>query len=355
MGPQLVFFTFLISFAAAQNTDAKGNIVCAFPISGQYCILQRVLFYVLISFSIVVFWFRGFRWQWLVRGSFVTAMVYSAVASIHAIVLAAMNRRYQLVIDLDIFGTHCIITSSLVLLAPMLHFCKEQGKTAARGIVCVWGILVFLGTVSTTWVLHSVKRPSRVNPTCFSQAAQSLLDQCSCAGFKQSNSSLIRSPTELVAVPESRIFGYWFPVVSNGVSSISIALVFGTILLIHTWNLFEIHWCRGLRFKSRDATNSGQFLVKMLLALLASIGFGLNISPMEFYILQHSGLPTGEKYFSIGQWGPWASAVLVLISACSPQLEKQWWRKLKADQWRDMIRLKGFNIRDRNPHQPPAT
>lgn len=272
-------------------------------------------------------------------------MVYSAVASIHATVLAAMNQRYQQVIDLDIFGTHCIISSSLVLLAPMLHFCKEQGKTAARGIICVWGILVFLGTVSTSWVLHSVKRPSRVNPSCFSQTADSLLDQCSCAELKRSNSSLIRSNTELVAVSESRVFGHWFPLVSHGVSSISMALVFGTILLIHTWNLFEIHWYRGLKFRSRDATDSGQFLVRMVLALLASIGFGLNTSLMEFYILRHPGLPTGENYFAIGQWGPWTSAVLVLISACSPQLEKQWCRRLEAGQWRDMIRLKGFKIR----------
>ena len=192
-----------------------------------------------------------------------------------------------------------------------------------------------LGTAFTTWALHSVGRPSRIKPNCFSHTDEILIHQsqsavgnfdCSCAGFERSNSSLIRFPTELVAVPQSRIFGHWFLVVSNGVSSISTVLVIGTIILIHTWNLFGIRWDREqkiLRFKLRKRTTELLF-VKSMLGLLALLGFGLNICLTESYILQHPGLPTGENKFAIGQWSTWVNAVLVLISACFPQLDEKW-------------------------------
>jgi len=59
------------------------NVNCAWPISGQYCLLNRILFYVLLVFAVLMR-----RSPWLVAGALASALSYSGTAAIHALMRA---------------------------------------------------------------------------------------------------------------------------------------------------------------------------------------------------------------------------------------------------------------------------
>ena len=58
--------------------------LCAYPISGQYGFLNRLLFYLLMIFALLVR-----KHTWLVSAALGTAMTYAASAAVHAFALLA--------------------------------------------------------------------------------------------------------------------------------------------------------------------------------------------------------------------------------------------------------------------------
>lgn len=64
------------------TTDAD-HVVGVYPVSGQYGLPNRVLFYILWIF---VFCFE--KWTWTIVGALAYVMTYSATAAIHALILA---------------------------------------------------------------------------------------------------------------------------------------------------------------------------------------------------------------------------------------------------------------------------
>lgn len=87
----------------------KGRIECVYPISGQYALLQRVLYYSLLLFSIV-----SRKTPWLVAGALGAAMTYAGSAAVHATILAGISR--DSLLDLDCLGIFAIVSvGSLVV------------------------------------------------------------------------------------------------------------------------------------------------------------------------------------------------------------------------------------------------
>lgn len=62
------------------------KVVCAFPVSGQYGAGSRILYYVLVLTCIF-----ARHAEWLKNACLAAALVFPAVASIHALVLAAAH------------------------------------------------------------------------------------------------------------------------------------------------------------------------------------------------------------------------------------------------------------------------
>ena len=56
--------------------------LCVYPISGQYGFLNRLLFYILMIFSLI-----ARRHDWLAAAALGTAMTYAASAAVHAFAL----------------------------------------------------------------------------------------------------------------------------------------------------------------------------------------------------------------------------------------------------------------------------
>lgn len=89
---------------------------CAWPVSGQYCLLNRVLFYVLLVFAVLMR-----RSPWLVAGALASALSYSGTAAIHAMGLgwykATMVQGEQ-----DAVVLWAILSSACVIAVPLLNW-----------------------------------------------------------------------------------------------------------------------------------------------------------------------------------------------------------------------------------------
>jgi hypothetical protein len=65
---------------------AAVDVLCAWPVSGQYGPGSRILYYVLVGACII-----GRRVEWLRNAALAVALVFPAVAALHGLVLAAVH------------------------------------------------------------------------------------------------------------------------------------------------------------------------------------------------------------------------------------------------------------------------
>lgn len=72
--------------STAVTPAAAVDVVCAWPVSGQYGPGSRILYYVLVATCIL-----GRRVEWLRNAALAVALVFPAVAALHALVLAALH------------------------------------------------------------------------------------------------------------------------------------------------------------------------------------------------------------------------------------------------------------------------
>ncbi|KAL2264583.1 hypothetical protein VTJ83DRAFT_7093 [Remersonia thermophila] len=97
------------------------QVICAFPLSGQYGAGSRVLYYVLVAACIF-----ARRTEWLRNTCLVAALVTPAIAALHAIVLSALH--VDGAVDLDIYGAlHLLILAGLLALA--VEFFRTEPST----------------------------------------------------------------------------------------------------------------------------------------------------------------------------------------------------------------------------------
>jgi len=77
-----------LALAAANSTASRDalRVVCAWPVSGQYGPGSRILYYVLVAACVM-----ARKTEWLRNACLAAALLFPAVAAVHAIVLAAMH------------------------------------------------------------------------------------------------------------------------------------------------------------------------------------------------------------------------------------------------------------------------
>src|SRR5262249_31123025 len=103
--------------AIVGDVPYNATISCVYPLSGQYCILQRWNYYTLLAFAIF-----AQNHNWLLSAALGTIVTYAGVTVIHAFVLAITASRRTMVVDLDIVGCFIILGVTNTLLWPLLHF-----------------------------------------------------------------------------------------------------------------------------------------------------------------------------------------------------------------------------------------
>ena len=131
---------------------------CAYPISGQYDFLARLLFYVLLIASLVLR-----HHLWLSTAALGTAMTYGGVSALHALALIArfgysddqlgpdtpLTDAIKKAGDVDLAGIYPVLAAGCLMLTPILNFSKTVRDHNGRAVVLVWGMLMFTALIAT--------------------------------------------------------------------------------------------------------------------------------------------------------------------------------------------------------------
>ncbi|KAI6834492.1 hypothetical protein KC332_g5079 [Hortaea werneckii] len=127
--------------SANDTFDYGVDVICAWPVSGQYGPGSRTLYYVLVAACIF-----ARKVDWLRNACLAAALLFPVIAALHGIVLATVH--IDGAVDLDIYGAFqfCAIA---ILVAPMTaRVSRTYFKDHGRNAIFVWSVFVVAGLLS---------------------------------------------------------------------------------------------------------------------------------------------------------------------------------------------------------------
>ena len=187
------------------------KIECVYPLSGQYDVLPRMLFYAMLVVAVL---FR--RCTWVASAAVGTVMTYSSVAALHFFVMLPFfdwghleqegsgRLDIQSVTaagDIDFWGIAPVLATAGVMLTPMMAWSATFRSNKAKAVMVYWALLVFaalipvlklmLGWQRGKWYvpqLASISYCTGSGPECsFNNLADNqyweLYNQCQCVDF----------------------------------------------------------------------------------------------------------------------------------------------------------------------------
>ncbi|KAE9366917.1 hypothetical protein N431DRAFT_495289 [Stipitochalara longipes BDJ] len=131
------------SAVANTTTSQVLQVVCAFPVSGQYGPGSRYLYYILILACVV-----GKNIQWLRNACLAAALLFPAVAALHGIVLASLH--LDTAVDMDIFGAFQLCAIGILAAPITVKLSRTYFNDPGRNAIFVWTILVLIGMLCLT-------------------------------------------------------------------------------------------------------------------------------------------------------------------------------------------------------------
>ncbi|KAL8702584.1 MAG: hypothetical protein Q9201_004243 [Fulgogasparrea decipioides] len=129
----------VIQFSKALDYYFRPNIFsypafCTYPISSQYGFLNRLLFYILMIFTLVMR-----RHKYLATAALGTAMTYAASTAVHSFALQNKGTTHASDYgDLDLEGIFPILEAGCIMLTPILNWSNEI-RLQTRIIIVCWG------------------------------------------------------------------------------------------------------------------------------------------------------------------------------------------------------------------------
>lgn len=126
------------------------QVICAWPVSGQYGFGTRILYYVLIATCLAA---RGK--DWLVTPCLAAALVLPAVAAFHGIVLAALHNPYA--VDMDIFGAFQLCSVGIIVAPVTVMMSQTYFNDPGRNTIFMWTFLQLVGLLSLAVEFYRIK------------------------------------------------------------------------------------------------------------------------------------------------------------------------------------------------------
>lgn len=342
----------------------RQQIWCIYPLSGQYDVLARGLYYLLL---VVSFFFR--RHSWLGPAALGTAMVYAATSAVHLFALITQYRfgyppgplpwdkdNSHAFGDVDLFGITAILAAAGVMLAPILNWSTSVRTHESQAVIVYWGILIFAALTPAViyqarwyrndWIFNTIPSfascPKGISPDCDFIINNQILDfesynRCQCSDFcgLLSPSAPLRSSTNMVALLGRKIANkdlekdaFW--------SLLKINLFALAFIILH--GAVGILTCRSSQAGVRNALfrllnkgaaglqrttlrKSQTFLAKFVAASFYIFAIlGAFICPMVFVVtivvneLLVNALPVSEHSDAVGAWSSWVAAAFVLLA-----------------------------------------
>ncbi|KAH8807502.1 hypothetical protein F5884DRAFT_674608 [Xylogone sp. PMI_703] len=130
------------STATNASTHAL-QVICAWPVSGQYGPGSRVLYYVLIATCVI-----ARKAEWLRKACLAAALLFPAVAALHAIVLSAVH--VDGAVDMDVFGAFQLCSIGILAGPITARLSRTYFIAPGRDIIYLWTGLILAGLLSLT-------------------------------------------------------------------------------------------------------------------------------------------------------------------------------------------------------------
>ncbi|KAL4769808.1 hypothetical protein BDW60DRAFT_224659 [Aspergillus nidulans var. acristatus] len=134
-------------------TEIGLEVVCSWPVSGQYGPGTRVLYYVLIAACVF-----ARKEEWVRNACLAGALLFPAIAALHGIVLAAVH--VDGAIDMDVYGAFQLCSIGILTAPLTARMSGTYFKDPRRHILFLWTGLILAGLLSITVELFRAK-PSR--------------------------------------------------------------------------------------------------------------------------------------------------------------------------------------------------
>ncbi|CAJ2504991.1 Uu.00g123850.m01.CDS01 [Anthostomella pinea] len=219
------------------------QVVCAWPVSGQYGAGSRVLYYILVA--VCVFARKA---EWLRSAGLAAALLVPAVAALHAIVLAAVH--VDGAVDMDVYGAFQLCSIGILAAPVTVRLSQTYFNDPGRNMIFLWTGLVLAGLLSLTVEFYRIEtfacsmddfgQPMSSDPSQFNymNAGCGLALPCN-TGPAGPFSPLRRGATnEIFVIPAPDRLTF------NAATLVAAACCVPAILsLIYTWiKILEVNW-----------------------------------------------------------------------------------------------------------------
>ncbi|KFY11727.1 hypothetical protein V492_04294 [Pseudogymnoascus sp. VKM F-4246] len=310
----------LVTYASArkpsEDTPYDEIVSCVYPMSGQYALLPRILFYAsLICASTMR------RYWWLTTIVLGVAMPYSLTAFVHMIVILATHGFNPPIFDLDIYGIF-VLSAASVSMYPVLIVLRRRYKIrAVHAVVRLWwSIMVVTGFLASDLVSKSEYRQGSSNSevACYLEDGALLTSIAQLNGTRDleciydcflAEKSVLKAQDAVTIIwgdTMHGMFGKWGTLVAF--TSACIMYLLGTDMKLYS-RVFKRLDALVLKpvYSAFDPDGRAILTPVACICLISMVPWVINIE----YSLWRT--PVEEKAFAIGQWSPWVAALFAII------------------------------------------
>ncbi|KAJ5946826.1 hypothetical protein N7454_003665 [Penicillium verhagenii] len=126
---------------ASNTTDSILEVICAWPVSGQYGPGTRYLYYVLMAACVL-----ARKEEWIRNACLAAVLLFPAVAALHGIVLAALH--VDGAVDMDVYGAFQLCAIGILTAPATVKLSKTYFNSQGRNIIFLWTVLQLAGLLS---------------------------------------------------------------------------------------------------------------------------------------------------------------------------------------------------------------
>ncbi|KAF5009288.1 hypothetical protein FDECE_4500 [Fusarium decemcellulare] len=318
---------------AANNTHEALQVICAWPVSGQYGTGTRVLYYVLIATCLL-----ARREEWLVNPCLAAALVLPAVAAIHGIVLAAMHNPHA--VDMDIFGAFQLCAIGIVAAPVTVMMSRTYFNDPGRNTIFLWMFLLLSGLLSMAIEFYRIQtkdcwRDADGNPVSLNPAEFPYMEGNNCGitcsvqdGPRSSMRGGSANNIYVIPAPDKLTFG--------AATLLAAACCIHAILcMVSMWDkVLEINWKRHFGRQEEEpedkpisGTNGatpgmmkkvnqtiGYFLKILAVPVFGGAGLAILIIGETNFFSRQVDYQT-EPMANIGQWAPVVGTAMAMLGS----------------------------------------
>ncbi|KAK8064301.1 hypothetical protein PG996_008953 [Apiospora saccharicola] len=162
------------------------EVICAWPVSGQYGPGSRYLYYALVAACVL-----ARKSEWLRNACLAAGLLFPAIAAFHGIVLTAMHNNgqsfgrswidmmiadtgdYLGAVDMDVYGAFQLCTIGILAAPVTVRWSKTYFYDPARNLIFLWTALILAGELVAT----PFPMPTPCQPQKYAEV-QSLTETC---------------------------------------------------------------------------------------------------------------------------------------------------------------------------------